>query len=140
MKRNIRYEKEFTHPPEKIWKLISDSELLAEWLMKNDLKPIVGHRFNFYTKPAPGFDGIVYCEILEVIVNKKLVYSWKGGPIKKPTTVSWTLEKIPGGTKLIFEHAGFEGLGPVAVSFLLGRGWKKNIYKVFDKRLSEVGL
>ena len=79
MKRNIRFEKEFDHPPEKIWKLISDSNLLAEWLMENDLKPVVGHRFNFRTKPAPGFDGVVHCEILEVIVNKKLVYSWAGG-------------------------------------------------------------
>ena len=62
------------------------------------------------------------------------------GPIRKPTIVSWTLDKTPKGTRLIFEHTGFEGLGPVAISFLLGRGWKKNIYKLFDKRLSEIQL
>jgi uncharacterized protein YndB with AHSA1/START domain len=135
MQRSIRYEKIYPHQPEKIWKLIADSKILSEWLMPNDLLPVVGHQFTFKTKPGPGFDGIVHCEILEVITHKKLVYSWIGGPIKKPTTVSWTLTKVPEGTHLLFEHTGFEGLAPVAISFLLGRGWKKNIYRLFIKRL-----
>ncbi len=135
MKRQIRYEKTYQYPPEKIWKLISDSQILSEWLMPNDLLPVVGHKFTFKTKPGPGFDGIVYCEILEAIPNEKLSYSWTGGPVKN-STVSWTLTAITGGTHLLFEHTGFEGLGPVAISFLLGRGWKKNIYEAFDKRLA----
>lgn len=140
MKRDIRIEKIFNHPKEKIWKLISDSDMLAQWLMPNDLKPIVGHKFNFRTKPAPGFDGIVHCEVLEVIENHKLVFSWIGGPIKKPTIVTWLLEDVPAGTKLVFSHTGFEGLAPVAISYLLGRGWKKNITKLFDKRLNEMAI
>lgn len=135
MKRQIRFEKTYPHPPEKIWKLISDSQILSEWLMPNDLLPIVGHKFTFKTKPGPGFDGIVYCEILEAIPNEKLAYSWTGGPIKN-SRVSWTLTALKGETHLLFEHTGFEGLAPVAISFLLGRGWKKNIYKAFDKRLA----
>lgn len=103
--------------------------------MPNDLLPIIGHKFTCKTKPGPGFDGIVYCEVLEVIPNKKLVYSWTGGPIKN-FRVSWTLTAMNGKTHLLFEHTGFEGLAPVAISFLLGRGWKKNIYKAFDKRLA----
>ncbi|HYF30995.1 MAG TPA: SRPBCC domain-containing protein [Chitinophagaceae bacterium] len=138
MKRDIRIEKIFHHRKEKIWKLIADSNMLAEWLMPNDLKPVVGHKFNFKTKPAPGFDGIVHCEVLEVIEFHKLVFSWKGGPIKKPTIVSWILEDIPGGTKLTFSHTGFEGFSPVAISYLLGRGWKKNITSLFDKKLNEM--
>ncbi|OKS89415.1 SRPBCC family protein [Mucilaginibacter polytrichastri] len=134
MKRSIRYEKTYPHPPEKLWKLIADSKILSEWLMPNDLLPVVGHKFTFKTKPGPGFDGIVYCVVLEVVVNEKLVYSWTGGPIKN-SMVSWTLTALNGETHLLFEHTGFEGLAPVAISFLLGRGWKKNIYKLFDQRL-----
>jgi uncharacterized protein YndB with AHSA1/START domain len=74
MKRDIRYEKMYPHSPEKIWKLISDSQILSEWLMPNNLLPVVGHQFTFKTKPGPGFDGIVYCEILEAIPPQKLVY------------------------------------------------------------------
>lgn len=136
MKRNIRYEKIFAFPKKEIWKLIADSEQLTSWLMENDFKPVVGHKFNFRTKPAPGFDGIVHCEVLEVVEYEKLVYSWVGGPIKNPTLVKWFLKDVPGGTKLIFEHSGFDGFGPVAISFLLGRGWKKNIYLTFDRLLS----
>ena len=135
MKRTIRYEKIYAHPPGRIWKLIADSKVLSEWLMPNDLLPVVGHKFTFRTKPGPGFDGIVHCEVLEVEPDRRLVYSWTGGPIKN-SKVSWTLTRVAEGTHLLFEHTGFEGLAPVAISFLLGRGWKKNIYKMFDKRLS----
>ena len=135
MKRNIRYEKFFAYPKEEIWPLISDSDQIASWLMENDLRPVVGCRFKFKTKPAPGFDGIVHCEVLEVVENEKLVYSWVGGPIKKPTLVKWFLHDVPGGTKLIFEHSGFDGFAAVAISFLLGSGWRKNIYKTFDMLL-----
>jgi len=137
MKRSIRYEKTFPHPPEKLWQLISDRHILSEWLMPNDLEPIVGHKFRFTTKPGPGFDGIVYCEILEAVPPKSLVYSWTGGPVKN-SKVAWTLTATEQGTHLLFEHTGFEGLAPVAISFLLARGWKKNIYKLFDQRLEQL--
>jgi uncharacterized protein YndB with AHSA1/START domain len=136
MKRKIRYEKFLAFPKEEIWPLISDSKLIASWLMENDLRPEVGCQFTFRTKPAPGFDGIVYCEVLEVVKNEKLIYSWRGGPIKKATLVKWFLHDAPGGTKLIFEHSGFDGFAAVAISYLLGSGWKKNIYKTFEKLLT----
>ena len=121
MKRAIRYEKTYLHPPEKVWQLISDNKILSEWLMPNDLAPVVGHKFTFKTKPGPDFDGVGHCEVLEAIRNQKLVYSWSGGPISN-SQVSWTLISVPEGTRLLFEHTGFEGLAPVAISFLLGRG------------------
>jgi len=37
---------------------------MADWLMPNDFQPRLGHKFQFRTKPAPGFDGIVNCEVV----------------------------------------------------------------------------
>ena len=53
--------------------------LLSQWLMENDIQPTVGHRFNFRAKPMGDWDGIVYCEVLEVDEPNRLVYGWKGG-------------------------------------------------------------
>ena len=57
------------HPPEKVWRALTDSAVLASWLMPNDFQPRIGHRFTFRTEPVPthGFDGIVHCEVLELV-------------------------------------------------------------------------
>jgi uncharacterized protein YndB with AHSA1/START domain len=49
--RSIIIEREMPHPPEKVWRALTQSPLLEEWLMKNDFQPVVGHRFNFRAPP-----------------------------------------------------------------------------------------
>jgi uncharacterized protein YndB with AHSA1/START domain len=33
-------ERDIPHPPEKIWRALSQPHLIAEWLMKNDFTPV----------------------------------------------------------------------------------------------------
>ena len=83
--------------------------------MPNDIAPVVGHRFNFRTQPMGDWNGVVDCEVLEVIPEKKLVYTWNGGSAKNDgyghkleTTVTWTLEpQTSGATTLKLVHHGF---------------------------------
>lgn len=79
MTKSIHHKLFFSHPPEVVWGYLTKSELISEWLMENDFKPVVGHQFQFRSKPAPAidFDGNVYCTVLEIIPFKKLTYSWK---------------------------------------------------------------
>src|SRR3954465_9326875 len=44
--RSVVVEREIPHPPEKIWRALTQPHLIEEWLMKNDFKPVVDHRFN----------------------------------------------------------------------------------------------
>lgn len=123
-KRAIRVDYDFPYAPEKVWRCLADSALLARWLMPNDFRPEVGHRFTFRTQPIPaaGFDGIVHCEVLEVIPLKRLSYSWRGGAID--TVVTWTLEERQGGTLLHLEHDGFGPADTMAFDGL-GQGWRQ---------------
>lgn len=123
MRRNLTYERVYPYTPEQVWAALTDPAALAEWLMENDFQPRVGHRFTFRTRTAPGFDGIVYCEVTAVDKPRRLAYTWQGGPMKQPTNVIWTLEPVAEGTRLRLEHSGFEGLAGIAISFLLGSGW-----------------
>lgn len=125
--RTLRFEECYPHAPEKVWRALTDSQAIAQWLMPNDFEPRLGHRFQFRTKPAPGFDGIVNCEVLEIDPPNKLVYSWNGGGLA--TQVVWTLEKIPEGTRLRLDHSGFRGLRGWMVSRMLGKGWGSTILK-----------
>ena len=51
--RSLVIEKELPHPPQKVWRALTQGALIREWLMDNDLEPVVGHRFNFRSTPMP---------------------------------------------------------------------------------------
>jgi uncharacterized protein YndB with AHSA1/START domain len=65
--RAVVVEREIAHPPEKLWRALTQPHLIAEWLMQNDFKPAVGHRFNLR-----GDWGGVDCEVLTVEPIKTL--------------------------------------------------------------------
>src|SRR5687767_11726104 len=113
MTRSITHQFFFPHPPAAVWEYLTKSELMELWLMKNDFQPVVGHDFQFITKPIPSLniDGIMYCKVLEIVPLKKLSYSWKCGPgdgkITLDTIVVWTLQPKDNGTELFLVHSGF---------------------------------
>src|SRR5262249_45734235 len=94
----------------------------------NDFEPRVGHRFTFRVPPnaKAGFDGIVRCEVLECEPPSRLAYSWPGGPVVA-TLVVYRLEPEGDGTRLFFEHSGFDVSQPWANQALQGAefGWAK---------------
>lgn len=113
MAKIIKHQFFFSHPAETVWEYLTNAELMAQWLMKNDFRPIVGHEFQFRTGPiaALDFDGIIYCKVLEIVPFKKLSYSWKSGPgagkITLDSVVEWKLEPKDNGTEVFLEHHGF---------------------------------
>jgi uncharacterized protein YndB with AHSA1/START domain len=115
----------YPHPPERVWRALTDPQELAMWLMPNDFVPKLGHKFQFRAKPRGTWRGIVDCEVLELDAPRKLSYSWLGDPEGTPTRVTWTLTPVEAGTRLMLEHRGFRGIGGLFLRWLLGSGWKK---------------
>ena len=109
--RALVVEREMPHPPEKIWRALTQGALIEEWLMKNDFQPVIGHRFNFRATPMPHWNGVVDCQVLAVEPNRLLSYRWDAsgaeaaGGLK--TIVTWTLIATKGGTLLRMEQSGF---------------------------------
>ncbi len=140
MKRDVILERTYPYPPERVWRALTDPQAMADWLMQcPGFAPKVGHKFRFTAKPQPGWRGFVDCEVLECDPPRRLSYSWDGDPKMKPTTVTWTLAPTAEGTRLVLEHAGFEGVRAVLVSFILGSGWKKMLDQRFAPVLARVG-
>ena len=131
------------HTPETVWEYLTESDLIAQWLMPNDFKPIVGHKFQFRTNPRikVGFDGIVYCEVLEVRPHQKLSYSWKGGPapgkITLNSVVIWTLTPTATGTRLQLQQNGFRGFKNFLPYLFMNGGWAKKIRNRFTQMLDQ---
>lgn len=126
MRRDIQLEVVYPHPPERVWRALTDPAAVAQWLMPNDFQPRLGHKFTLKAKPRGSWDGIVNCEVLEVTQPRRLAYTWQGGPLTR-ATVSFTLEPTERGTRLVFEHNGFEGFQAVALSVLLQVGWSRKL-------------
>ena len=125
--KGIHLEREYPHPVERVWEAIATARGLAAWLMPNDFEPRVGHRFVLRAKKQPGWRGYVECEVLEILACKRLVYSWKGDEKQTPSTVRWTLDPTPAGTRLVLDHEGFEGLGGYVQKLMMQGGWKSKL-------------
>ena len=103
--RSLVIEKELPHSLEKVWRALTQGPLIKEWLMDNDLQPVVGHKFNFRSAPMPNWNGIIDCEVLIVEPHKKLSYSWNSLGLE--SVVVWTLVATSGGTLVRMEQSGF---------------------------------
>ena len=141
MAKIIKHQFFFAHPVETVWEYLTKSELMEQWLMKNDFQPIVGLDFQFRTNPIPSldFDGIFYCKVLEIVPFKKLSYSWKSGPgdgkITLDSVVVWKLEPTEKGTEVFLEHSGFAKKENLDFYKGLSHGWVEKLQNI-DKLLN----
>jgi len=138
MSRHIRHQLFFAHPPQTVWQYLTDSSLMEQWLMKNDFRLKIGHSFQFRARSMPelDFDGIVHCEVLEIIPYEKLSYSWKLGPgsgkITIDSVVTWELKEKENGTELSLLHTGFDHLESLVLYNLMDQGWLKNMHTIAE--------
>jgi uncharacterized protein YndB with AHSA1/START domain len=136
--RSLVVERVMPHPPDKIWRALTQGSLIAEWLMQNDFQPVVGHRFNFRADPIPLWNGVTDCEVLVVEPNKRLAYSWNAsgeqalGGLK--TIVTWTLMPCENGTQVRMEQSGFRPQDEAGYRGM-GGGWPRIL-----ARLEQVAL
>jgi uncharacterized protein YndB with AHSA1/START domain len=98
--RSVVVERELPHPPEKIWRALTQPHLIKEWLMKNDFVPVVDHHFNLRADW-----GAVECQVLAIEPNKTLSYTWAAYGLE--SVVTWTLTPASAGTHLRMEQSGF---------------------------------
>lgn len=118
------------HPAETVWQAVTDEHALAAWGFANDFKPEVGHRFQLRAAPRAGFDGTVEGEVLAVEAPRRLVFAWRGGPLKTPATVTLSLEPMTGGAGTRLRLTQGDGDAPCkAAALLLGRDWEQRLLR-----------
>jgi uncharacterized protein YndB with AHSA1/START domain len=104
---SVVVEREIPHPPEKLWRALTQPHLIEEWLMKNDFSPVVGHQF----KLRGEWGGVLDCEVLAIEPNRSLSYTWdfahEDAAYNMKSVVTFTLTPTSKGTHLRMEQAGF---------------------------------
>jgi uncharacterized protein YndB with AHSA1/START domain len=138
--REIVIDEVFQHTPGTIWKTLTTGTLVGRWLRMtpSGFEPVVGNRFTYQTTPAGAWDGVIHCEVLEVIPEQRFVYSWKGGDSSNggrygsalDTVVTHTLEEVDGGTRLRVVHAGFIIPHNDTAYRDMGEGWSQVVQTI----------
>jgi uncharacterized protein YndB with AHSA1/START domain len=119
--RTVVVEREFPFPPEKLWRALTQPHLIEEWLMENDFKPVVGHRFKLRRSPRPDMNIVIDCRVLVVEPNKTLCYTWSAFDLESVVTL--TLTPTRAGTHLRMEQSGFRPDQKQAYGGAMG-GWR----------------
>lgn len=135
--RSIVVERVLPQSAAKVWKALTTSALIGEWLMSNDFAPQVGHRFNFRSTPIPdAWNGVTDCEVLALDEPRRLAYSWNASGAEAAdglkSVVTWTLTPTHGGTQVRMEHTGFRAEDEMGRQAMSG-GWPRIV-----ERLGEV--
>lgn len=110
--RSVVVERELPHPPEKVWRALTQPHLIEEWLAKTGFRPETGHRFTVQIAPQPERSFVFDCEVIAVEPHRLLRYAWNsvgddtGNGLK--STVTWCLTATPNGTHLRMEQTGFK--------------------------------
>ena len=124
--RSLVIERVFSHTQEKLCRALTESTLLAQWMMNNDFELEVGKKFQFRAEPQPNWNGVVDCEVILVDPIERLSYNWGTGGAESGLqwVVAFTLTPTMGGTHVRMEQSGF---GPNQIAAYNGAnyGWNK---------------
>jgi len=122
----------YPDPIDDVWAVLTEPAAVAQWTTTGQggrpegFEPTVGTSFRFVGKPTIGWAGVVYCDVIAVDAPRSMTYTWKGDEdADDVTTVTYTLEQTPSGTRFTWHHTGFTGIGGFAMSRLLGNVRRK---------------
>ncbi|QHC26188.1 SRPBCC family protein [Streptomyces sp. GS7] len=139
----IRVAHFLAHPPGKVWRALTEPELIAQWLMPGDFRLEVGHCYEMRTPPRPNsnFSGTVIAEVEAFEPEKMLRLRWRdadeGQGNLADWTITWTLEPEGRGTRLFLVHEGFDPDDPFQVQAhrVMGGGWRSIVTEGLGKVL-----
>jgi uncharacterized protein YndB with AHSA1/START domain len=125
----IRVEIDLPHPPELVWRALTDPDLLSSWFLPTDLEPRAGGVFHAQPHRVPGFSGAFDIEVVGVVPARSLLMQWRGDQLH--AQVTWEIEATPGGSLVIVRQNGFLGVNGT----LRRRELRRAYQEMFEERL-----
>lgn len=101
-------EQTYDAPVGKVWKALTDKSQMKQWYFDvSDFRPQVGFEFSFEGgTPEKSYTHL--CKVLEVIPEKKLVYTWSYQGYPGLSTLTFELFSENEKTRLKLTHSGLE--------------------------------
>ncbi|MFE1286263.1 SRPBCC domain-containing protein [Streptomyces sp. NPDC058751] len=142
----IRVAQFLPHPPAKVWRALTEPELLAQWQMpgSEDFRLEVGHRYTLTAVPRPGvnFSGTVDVRVLAYEPQRMLSVRWADADPRRTAdwTITWTLEQEGRGTRLFLVHEGFDPDDPAQMMArkIMDGGWRSHVMRSLGNALDQM--
>tara|TARA_R110002050_G_scaffold56861_3_gene127923 strand:- start:417 stop:842 length:426 start_codon:yes stop_codon:yes gene_type:complete len=104
----VTVEAEYNAPVSKVWKALTDKAEMKQWYFDiAEFKPEPGFKFQF----MGGTEDNQYlhkCEIIEVIPQQKLSYTWQYDGYAGNSLVTFHLYAEGSKTRVVLTHSGIE--------------------------------
>ncbi len=141
--KNKAFEIEITFnaPVSKVWKAITDKEQMKQWYFDiANFKPVLGFEFQFSGQGKEGTDHLHLCKITDVVVEKKITYSWRYDGLEGNSLATFELFEEGDKTRLKLTHDGLETFfmnGPDFAKESFIQGWTELIGNLLPKFLEK---
>lgn len=108
MKFELNFERVYPHPPEKVWRALTDATALGEWLMETDFVPEAGCTFTMWCDDGEGGTDTYICTLLEYDPPNRMLWSLvlDGSQDHGDTYVEFKVEPVASGTRVTIAHTG----------------------------------
>ncbi|SDM06627.1 SRPBCC family protein [Aliiruegeria lutimaris] len=113
--------------PERVWSFLTAPERLAKWFHPSQ-SPLTEGADYVLTDVGSGQE-LIRGRVMSAQPPLCLHFTFEIPPLQeRETTVLWTLEAVPGGTRLSLEHDGLpEGEGAFGLILALDEGWDAHL-------------
>lgn len=139
--RSFEIERSFPASPERVWKAITDPNEMKKWYFDlPGFKPETGYNFEFMGGSPDGVQYKHLCEVKEVVLNRKISYSWRYEGYEGNSLV--TFELLPEGSaaRLKLTHEGldtFPKSNPDLAAKNFAEGWTDIIGRMLREYLEQ---
>jgi uncharacterized protein YndB with AHSA1/START domain len=111
-------ERYFEAPVEKVWDALTINEQIKKWYLQLDeFIPEVGFEFEFWGGEEGGPQYHHKCRIVEVILHKRLSYTWRFEGYEGDSVVTFELFEEGARTRLLLTHSGIESFAGIGKGF-----------------------
>ena len=117
-------------PKPKVWAFLTEVDKVKIWFHRYDADLAQGRDYKIFGQESG--DELGFGTVLRADPFDLLEYTFAIGPMQgASSTVTWTLEDAPGGTKLNLTHSGLtddaEGFGLILA---LDKGWDSHLDRI----------
>jgi uncharacterized protein YndB with AHSA1/START domain len=103
----IRFDVDLDHPPERVWRALTDPRQLGEWFVPVDVDPADRNRLRLLPRRLDGLGGPLDVRVVAAESPSRLVMRWQGDDLH--VRVAITVTPAGDGSRLTFVQRGFLG-------------------------------
>ncbi|MCK0097545.1 SRPBCC domain-containing protein [Yoonia sp. F2084L] len=113
-----------------VWAFLTDPDKLALWFHKPAKTLSKGQPYKMFGTESG--NKLMWGEVITADPHDHLSYTFTIGPMGDAvSTVTWTLEDVPGGTRLSLLHEGLpDGEAAFDLTLALDKGWDDHLARM----------